>query len=81
MALTKEALDRIKKNKEKISDGSLRNSNNSGTYQNTTGSKTASGGTSSGVSSTLSNAALERIRANKAKITDGSLRYSPVNNA
>ena len=71
MALTKEAIERIKKNKEKLTDGSLRNSNNGGTYQNTTGS-------SSKGSSTLSESALERIRANKAKITNGSLRYSPV---
>ena len=80
MALSKEALERIKKNKEKLTDGSLRNSNNGGTYQNTTGGTTASSGNSSGGSSTLSESALERIKANKAKITNGSLRYSPVDN-
>ena len=81
MALSKEALERIKKNKENLINGNLRNPNNSGNNKNTTGSTTVSSGSNSGGGSTLSQSAKERIKANKAKITNGSLRYSPVDNA
>ena len=69
MSLSKEALERIRKNTEKIKNGSLRNSGNGGRYDDDDSSATGSG-------STLSDAALERIRQNTEGIKDGSLRYS-----
>ena len=67
MALSQAALERIKKLKGQINDGSLRNTANGGTAGTTA---------STGNSSTLSSSALERIGVLKGKINDGSLRNS-----